>query len=182
MAVTVARWTLDRYHRAIAAGIFDGCPVELLNGLIVDIASEGPRHSNRSARLHAHFLFASRGRYTVRGGHPITLPSSSSEPEPVLALVRDRDYDSEHPQPDDIFLVIEFAQSSLAKDIKVKRLVYAIAGIQEYWVVNLKDNCVLVYRQPRGGDYQSQEKICVGQLAPLAFPDAAVSPEQILGT
>jgi Uma2 family endonuclease len=76
--------------------------------------------------------------------------------------------------PEDVYLVIEFSNSSLAKDTSEKRRTYAAALIQEYWVVNLPKRELIIYRQPANGDYQSQQRLTTGSLSPLAFPDVVV--------
>jgi len=180
MTVTLARWTLADHHTMLDAGLFEGRPIELLNGLIVEIPPEGPDHADTSTRLMPQLWSAAKGRYQVRAAKPISLLPNNSEPEPDIALVRDRSYRDAHPYPEDIFLVIEFANSSLEKDIEEKRLVYAQARLADYWVVNLKDRGVIIYRDPSEGDYQSEQKIYSGNLSPLAFPDVVININQFL--
>lgn len=180
MAITLARWTLDDYHAMVEAGLFADRAIELLNGLIIEMPPEGPNHADSSTRLMTQLWSAANGRYQVRAAKPISLPLIASEPEPDLALVRDRSYREAHPYPDDIFLVIEFSQSSLEKDTEDKRLVYAQAGIADYWVVNLRDRSVILYRDPSEGDYQWSQTIHRGTVAPLAFPDVAININRLL--
>lgn len=180
MAVTLARWTIADYHNIVDAGLFEGRPIELLNGLIVEMPPEGPDHADTSTRLMPQLWSAARGRYQVRAAKPISLPPNDSEPEPDIALVRDRSYRDAHPHPEDIFLVIEFSNSSLEKDTKEKRLVYAQAGLADYWVVNLRDRCIILYRDPLEGDYQSEQKVYSESIAPLAFPDVVIHINQFL--
>jgi Uma2 family endonuclease len=180
MTVTIARWTLADYHSMVRAGLFEGRPIELLNGLIVEMPPEGPEHADASTRLMPELWSAARGRYQVRAAKPISIPPNDSEPEPDIALVRDRSYKNAHPQPEDIFLVIEFSNTSLAKDTEDKPLVYAQAGIEEYWVVNLRDRCVILYRDPCEGNYQSEQKIFTGDTSPLLFPDVVISISWLL--
>jgi len=79
-----------------------------------------------------------------------------------------------------VFLVIEFSKSSLAKDTDEKRVAYAQAGIQDYWVVNLRDRHIIVYRTPVDGDYQSEQIISSGTITPLLFPDVAIAINPLL--
>jgi Uma2 family endonuclease len=180
MTVTIARWTLADYHSMIDAGLFEGRPIELLNGLVIEMPPEGPEHADASTRLMPQLWAAAKGRYQVRAAKPITIAASHSEPEPDIALVRDKSYRTAHPHPEDIFLVIEFSQTSLAKDTEDKRLVYAQAGIGDYWVVNLRKRYVSVYRELSGGDYRSEQKVASGNLSPLAFPDVVIDIKQFL--
>jgi Uma2 family endonuclease len=120
--------------------------------------------------------------FNVREGKPITLPDFS-EPEPDLAIVQPlgRMYLTHHPEPENIFWVIEFSASSLSKDLETKRRIYAGAGIAEYWVMNLVAMHLQVFRNPQAGDYQTAEILTTGELHPLAFPDITVSVEKLLG-
>lgn len=180
MSITLARWSLDEYHAILNAGVFSDRPIELLNGLIVEMAPEGPDHAEASNNVLEFFIGVARGRYRVRPAKPISIPQIASEPEPDLALVNPRSYGQQHPLPEDVFLVIEFSKSSLAKDTEEKRKIYAEAGIQDYWVVNLKDLQVIVYRNPMDGDYQLEQRMKSGAIAPLAFPDIALDVTTLL--
>ena len=86
----------------------------------------------------------------VRIQAPITL--SDGEPEPDLALVRGdrRDYLQHHPGPGDVVLVVEVADTSLARDRGIKKQTYAHAGIPAYWIVNLLERQIEVYTEPSG--------------------------------
>lgn len=182
MAVTLARWTLTDYHDMINAGLFEGRHIELLNGLIVEMPPAGPEQADSSTLLMPQLWRVASGRYQVRAGKPISLPPNASEPEPDIALVRDQSYRSAHPHPEDIFLVIEFSKTSLGKDTEDKRLVYAEAEIPEYWVVNLRENCVLVYREPSEGNYRLENKIFSGSISPLAFPDVVIGVNDLFSS
>lgn len=179
-SLPIARWSLNDYHRMIEAGLLEDRSIELLNGFMVEMAPEGPEHADCSTRLMPQLWSAANGRYQVRAAKPISIPTSESEPEPDIALVRDQSYRQSHPNPEDIFLVIEFSHSSLTKDTEDKRWVYAQAGIPEYWVVNLRDHQVLVYQTPVDGDYRSQQKFLSGFLSLLAFPDVALDVSELL--
>lgn len=182
MTVTLAKWSLDEYHQMIESGILAGRHVELLNGEIIEMAPEGPEHAqlNTDAADYLRQLLGSR--VLIRDAKPITLPNSGSEPEPDIAIVRPlRElYRTQHPYPEHIFWLIEYANSSLAKDLKSKRKAYASAGIAEYWVVNLKKGQVVVLRLPASGDYQRETTAVEGVLSPLTFPDVKVSVQRLL--
>lgn len=157
MTVITAKWSLNDYHRMIAAGILADRRVELLKGEIVERAIEGEPHaySRNEADEYLTELLGSRAK--IRQDSPITLPNDS-EPEPDIAIVQrlGREYRSHHPYPENIFWLIEYAESSLGKDLDVKSKVYAEAGISEYWVVNLKAMQLIVFRDPQNGEYASQ--------------------------
>ena len=143
------RWTLDRYHEAIRKGLFTAADrIELLYGKIVGLMPVGPPHSY-CVTLVADF---SRDRfekaYMYREEKPITIAATASEPQPDIAVVRQRDYSFENPGPDDIYLAIEIASSSLDKDQTVKVVLYAEADITEYWIVNLAKRRIEVHLNP----------------------------------
>ncbi len=180
MTLTTAKWTTDEYHRMIDAGILDERHVELLNGEIVEMAPEGIPHadlSDEAARYLGQLLW---DKARVRDSKPITL-SNNSEPEPDLCICRDIRYNTHHPYPEDIFWVVEFSNSSLAKDLQVKSKTYAAAGIKEYWVVNVKDARLIVFRSPSLEGYRTETTLTEGAICPIAFPDIAVSVEKLLG-
>lgn len=183
MTLTTAKWTVKDYHCMIAAGILAGRHVELLNGEIVEMAPEGESHAYSSDEAGEYLIYLLGDRAKVRQGKPITLPQSNSEPEPDIAVVQrlGRDYRKHHPYPENIFLLIEYSDSSLGKDLEVKSKVYAAAGIPEYWVINLQTMQLIVFRVPTDEGYQSTDTLTQGEIHPLAFPDLAVSIERLLG-
>ena len=182
MTLTTAKWTLDEYHQMIVSGILDHRRVELLNGEIVEMAPEGPEHAYLGDETGKYLGALLGDRARVREGRPITL-APNSEPEPDIAVVRPLGevYRQRHPYAEDIFWLIEFSNTSLAKDLKPKRQLYAAAVIPEYWVVNLKARQLLVFRDPSEGDYHHEEMLSQGTVAPLAFPEVAISLSRLLG-
>ena len=182
MTLTTAKWTVEDYHRMVAAGILEGRSVELLNGEIVEMAPEGEPHAYTSDEAGEYLIYLLGNRAKVRQGKPITLPQSNSEPEPDISIVQrlGRDYREHHPYPENIFLLVEYSDSSISKDLEIKTKVYAAAGIPEYWVVNLRKRQLIVFRWPTNEGYQSKETLTQGAIAPLAFPDVAVSIERLL--
>ncbi|MBW4516345.1 MAG: Uma2 family endonuclease [Timaviella obliquedivisa GSE-PSE-MK23-08B] len=180
-ALIPAKITLEQYHRIVEAGILDNCRVELLNGVIVEMSPEGTPHASDSSRA-GEFLVRLLGEQAhVRFAKPITLPNGS-EPEPDLAIAeRVEDYyRSHHPYPEDIFWVIEYSNTSLEKDLNIKADIYAEVNIREYWVVNLKDMKLIVFRDPLNGKYQSQQVMSESHIQPLAFPNVLIPVHQLL--
>lgn len=155
----LARINVEQYHRMLETGILhDGDRIELLDGLLVykDRSARGEGEMtigkghqfsvNRLTRLDR--LLTQFGCYMqVQGA--ITLPPNH-EPEPDGAIVRgqDSDYLDHHPGPSDLPCVIEVSDSSLPHDRTAKLAIYASAGIPQYVIVNLIDNCVETYEQP----------------------------------
>jgi Uma2 family endonuclease len=177
---TLAKWSVDDYHRMIEAGILRDRRVELLAGEIVEMSPETPIHYNTAKRGAKYLEELLAGKADVRFNGPITLPDS--EPEPDIAIVRlpESAYNNRHPEPDDIFWVIEVAKTSLKKDVDFKTSIYAIAAIQEYWILDLSNTRIIVFREPQNGQYITQQVIREGAIAPLAFPNVQVSVERLL--
>lgn len=152
---SIMKISVDRYHAMIEVGILGpDDPIELLEGLLVTKMPKDPPHiySTRAAReLLAKVL---PDGWDVRSQDPVTL--FDSEPEPDVAVVRGsmRDYTRRHPTLGEIGLVVEVADSSLERDRKVKKLIYARAEIPWYWLLDLINRRVELYSQPQDGDYR----------------------------
>ena len=149
--------TSAEYYQMIESGIIrEGEKVELILGQIFTMAAKGTRHTVATTRLIAELPMLIQRRAVVRCQEPITLPNNT-EPEPDIAIARLRsdDYINSHPAPADIILVIEVADSTIKFDRETKAPLYAAAGISEYWIVNLIDNRLEIYRQPEGSIYAS---------------------------
>jgi Uma2 family endonuclease len=88
-------------------------------------------------------------------------------------------YDERHPGSEDIFWLIEISDTTLAVDLSKKKQIYAAAGINEYWVMNVNANSLTVFRQPSGNDYLLKYKMSQGELMPLAFPEISVAVDRL---
>jgi Uma2 family endonuclease len=181
MAVTIAKWTLDEYHQMIATGLLDERRVELLKGEIVEMSPEGEPHAYSSSEVGDYLRGQLGDKAKIREAHPITLPNHS-EPEPDIAIAQPlgREYLQHHPYPENIFWLIEYSDSTLDKDLEIKRRVYAEVNIPEYWVVNLKARTLIVFRDPQDGDYVSKLTLMEGTVYALAFSEIALSVEKII--
>jgi Uma2 family endonuclease len=181
MTLIAAKWTVEDYHRMIASGILDDRQVEMLRGEIVEMMPEGEPHAYFSSEAGEYLIETLGKRATVRPAQPITLPNDS-EPEPDVAIVQrlGREYLAHHPYPENIFWLIEYSDSSLDKDLDFKSKIYAEANILEYWVVNLRKKCLIVFRDPQDGDYASKMTIIDGTICPVAFPTVEISVKAII--
>ncbi len=180
------RFTVDEYYRMAETGILSpNVRVELLEGEIVDMFPIGPFHSGVGTRLQTIFTKVGGDRWIVRIRYPIHL-DDGSEPQPDLALVKPRNdfYTGGHPQAPDVYLLVEVADSSVRFDREEKLPVYARAGIAEFWLVNLVERKVKLYRDPSpDGTYRSVAQARHGdRIAPAAFPDATMTVEALLGS
>ncbi|NCJ06106.1 Uma2 family endonuclease [Synechococcales cyanobacterium C] len=181
MTITLAKWTVADYHQMIEAEILKDRRVELLKGEIVEMAPEGEPHAYCSDEAGEYLAKLLGDRAKVRQAKPITLPNDS-EPEPDLAIVQrlGREYRSHHPYPENIFWIVEYANSSLMTDLDIKTKIYAEVNIPEYWVVNLKGLQLMMFRHPKKGEYLSKQTFTGGIIQPLAFPSIDISVDAIL--
>jgi Uma2 family endonuclease len=181
MTVTTDKWTIERYHQAIAEGLFQDCSVELLQGEIVVMPSEGVPHAYSNTEVADYLRTLLGDRVRIRDAKPVTLPNDS-EPEPDIAVVKPlgKIYLDHHPYPDDIFWLIEFSQATLSKDLGRKKSIYAEAGIGEYWVVNLNKTQLRVFRDLVDGKYTTELTLTEGAITPSAFPDIQIQVANLL--
>jgi Uma2 family endonuclease len=180
----VTRFTLEQYELMAEAGVFDGKHrqrVELIRGEIRQMTPIGIRHGavvDRLARLSFELLPADRAKIRIQG--MLSLPAVESAPEPDVLWLAPRDYSHRHPLPEDVLLLIEVAESSLAQDIGEKARLYAEAGITDYWVVNLPEDSVEVFREPGPAGYQTrQTRRGDEEIRPLAFDHVVITPSML---
>lgn len=177
-------FTVEDYHKMIASGVFTKYDrVELIRGEIVQMSPIGPVHAGRVDRINELFMFRLAGRVTVRVQNPVEL-DDTSEPQPDIALLRRRAdfYESGHPHPSDVFLLVEVADSTVRKDREVKMQLYAEDNISEVWLVDINEQCLEVYREPSVNGYQSVQKLESGDTVSIqAFPDVVFAVDEILG-
>jgi Uma2 family endonuclease len=180
-AIEMRHWTREEYDKMIAAGMFaPGERVELIDGKILRMAPQGSAHFT-AIRLAEEALRKAFGvGYQVRTQGPLSI-SSSSEPEPDIAVVTGtpRDYRDAHPST--ALLIIEVADTTLEYDRQSKRNLYAQADVQDYWIVNLVDRCIEVFRHAEQGTYGSTRRFFPGdRVSPLAAPEADIRVDQML--
>lgn len=181
---TRKHFTVDEYHKMGEAGILsEDDRLELIDGEIVQMSPINVPHQSCVDRLT--MLFAPRlvGRGIVRVQGPILL-DMENEPQPDVILLRQSDYAERqyHPQPEDILLVIEVADSTLRTDRRDKMPRYARAGISEAWIVNIPKKVVEIYSDPVDGKYTSVQRVGRGHtITPKALPDVTVQVDDFLG-
>lgn len=145
-------FSVSQYHQLAEAGIFKANDrVELLNGKIVMMSPIGPVHRRVVQRLSKLLDARLPADWEVMVQQPISL--AESEPQPDLSVVTavSAQRSDRHPVAAEIALVVEVADSTLTIDRRIKLPVYAAAGVREYWIVNLGQRQVEVYRQPSIG-------------------------------
>jgi Uma2 family endonuclease len=146
------RFSRAEYDHLVERGALAEQRVELIRGQIVPMSPPGPLQSSAIRRLNKLLTIALQNHADVQIQAPLAV-ADDSEPEPDIAVIEPGDYRSEHPVS--ALLVIEVADSSLVKDRHDKALLYAEAGIPEYWIVNVVEQTVEVYLHPEAGTYQT---------------------------
>ncbi len=173
------RISVERYDRMIESGIITPDDrVELLEGMLVNKMSKSPPHriANNKVR-HALEAVLPAGWY-LDVQEPIALDDSRPEPDAAVIRGRTEDYSTRHPEPREIAIVIEVADTSLRRDRESKRRIYARNGIAVYWIVNVADRLIDVYAGPSGPaeapDYATTSTYRPGDAVPVVIAGAQV--------
>ncbi|HXC51195.1 MAG TPA: Uma2 family endonuclease [Candidatus Limnocylindrales bacterium] len=143
-----AGYSSKQYFQLVEDGLLDSDePVELLDGLIVAKSPQNPRHAATTWRISTRLAKLLDGRAIVRSQLPV-IAGAFSVPEPDIAVVpiRDDEWQSEH--PDVCMLAVEVADSTLAQDRLTKSRIYAAAGVENYWIANLRSRQVEWFADP----------------------------------
>lgn len=180
------RWTRAECERLEALGIFEHQHLELIEGELIDKMGKNRPHVGVAALLTA-WLIQIFGGLRVNAESPIEVAledNPDSRPEPDLIVVNSEyagaRFWSATPQPQDLDLVIEIADTSLAFDLTVKAPLYARAGIGDYWLLDIPGRRMIVHRDPKDGEYRSVVSYSEQEsVAPLAAPDASFQIQSV---
>lgn len=177
------RFTVEEYYRMAEAGILRPDErLELIEGEIIVMSPQGPRHASIAARATKWFVLHCADRCAVRIQMPIHL-DDLSEPEPdVILAVGDNDlYDDHHPTPKEILMAMEVSDSTLEFDRVRKSLAYSQAGIRQYCLLNVQSRELEDYRQPGKDGYRSKQIYSTDESFNLAaFPNISVNVADLL--
>jgi Uma2 family endonuclease len=169
--IPVKRWTVEEYHELVRAGLLDEDErYELLEGWLVTKMTRNPPHETAVATLCGLLFKGLPDPYTCRAQGAITLADSEPEPDVAIYPGPQSRYRTHHPGPGELVLVIEVSDGSLARDWGIKLRTYARAGIAEYWIVNLIDHQIEVYREPSAAEpasYAEPEIFSSGTSVPV---------------
>ncbi len=188
MAIRTKRWTRLEYERLIDLGAFGPDDrVELLGGQLVVREPQGRAHAT-AVRLVTHALRSAFGSGWVIEAHlPVPL-DEESEPEPDVTVVAGAPRDVLATHPSRPALVVGVALASLSLDRTEKAGLYASASVEDYWIVDLVDHVLEVYRDPRadaaaphGWRYESARVLQrLDRVRPLAAPSAEIRVADLL--
>lgn len=179
----VKRFTADQYIEMIRVGILTKRDrVELVDGIITEMAPSGPDHNWGVQRLHRLFRPAEDKYYVFVQGTVVIGESQVFDPDVAFVkLSAAIDNPPRHPQSDEIDLIVEIADSSITQDREVKAAAYAAADIQEYWVVDLYRRLIWVHRDQSGRVYRTITSVDKhSSVCPLAYPSLSIRVQDFL--
>jgi Uma2 family endonuclease len=181
--VTLRRFTVNDFHRMGEAGILhEDDRVELIEGEIVEMAAIGTRHFACVNGLTRLLIRAAGDDAIVSVQNPVRL-DEHSEPQPDLAVLRVRDYRESLPMPEDVLLLIEVSDTTLAYDRGVKLPLYSRAGIQEVWIVDVAHEVIERHTDPSGDGYRRIERARRGETTEsVALPELTLGVDTVLGS
>ncbi|HUG69776.1 MAG TPA: Uma2 family endonuclease [Pirellulaceae bacterium] len=182
---TTLKLSVAEYDDMVAKGAFDGLAkkIELIHGEVQAMNPACPVHDDLIEYLTDWSKEnTDRRQIRVRVQLGLSLPEFDSRPEPDVLWVKARRYLAGHPQASDVLLLIEVSDSSLKLDRDQKAELYAKAAIVEYWIVNMADEVVHIYRDPDHSGYRTLNTVARGGAAtPLIQPAAALNISDLFG-
>ncbi len=177
-------WTVERFYRAANANVFDDPGrLEVIQGRIMEKMPTGPLHTTISYDLAERLRETFGAGYLVREERAIHV-AFDGEPLPDVALVRGKssDYRAGHPTPDRVSLLIEVSVTSVEYDLGEKALLYARAGIADYWVVLVNEAVLVRHWEPTPEGYKEVRRLAgADTLSPLAAPNVVWTVNALLG-
>mgnify|MGYP003382241006 CR=1 FL=1 len=181
VAVPYHRWSVEEYHQMAQAGLLDETDrVELIEGELIDMAPIGSKHAFRVDSIARALQRAAGTSFLVRVQNPILL-GELSELQPDIAVVKDKNYSEAHPGPEDVLLIVEVSDTTLAYDRDVKLSLYARRGIPEVWLLDVNAGELTVYREPAEGQYRLIRKPTRAEaVSPTLVPAVAISLAEVL--
>ena len=175
------RWTRAEFEKAVKMGLFHAeARLELLDGEIIEMAAQDSLHATGVQLVQDALLSVLPKGYMVRVQLPFAL-DDGSEPEPDVAVVvgRPRDFRDRHPESAQ--LLVEVAYTTISYDRTRKLSAYARKRIPEYWILNLNDRHLEVYREPVGESYSTKRTLRAGESAsPLPQPGISIAVDDLL--
>jgi len=177
------RITVDEYDRMIECGILtEDHAIELIHGELVKKMPIGDRQAYSVNALSQQFSSKCALLAWISVQNPVRLSDSKPEPDVMVLLPPGSKYRNATPRPSDVLLLVEVSDKTLDKDRDIKGPLYAQNNICEYWIVNLIDDCVEVYRRPQpDGSYAEKYIRQKGETLDMAaLPGIAIRVDDIL--
>jgi Uma2 family endonuclease len=175
--------SVEKYHQLIEAGIFSkNDKVELIEGRIVEMSPKGVLHATAMSRITRSMIRHFDEKAVIRIQDPILL-NDKSEPEPdlVLAQLPDVRYMLHHPKPEDIYLVMEVSDSTIAYDRKELAPWLAQNGVLQFCLLNIRGRELEDYREPGVDGYRAKRTYSEEESFSLtAFPEIAIKVSDLL--
>jgi len=177
-------FNVDEYYRMAEVGLLsEDDRVELIEGEIVEMSPIGKTHGGTVKRSN-RFLNRKLGDSVIVSVQDPVRLNDFSEPQPDLALLKPRKdfYSNSHPEPEDVLVVIEVADTTVNYDRNIKLPLYARAGIPEAWLIALPKDIIEVHSQPEGGKYKKVQRLKRGKsLISFSIPGFACKVDDLLG-
>lgn len=180
-AVQTYRWTREAFERLGETGVLPpDARVELVNGNLVEMSPQGSQHATALRKAEEALRDVFRSGFDVRTQLPLAL-SETDEPEPDVAVVPGTIDDYRDAHPSEAVLAVEVADTSLEFDRREKLRAYARGTVPEYWILNLRDRCLEVYRTPAGEDYRTKQTFdAADTVQPSAQPEHPIAVDALL--
>lgn len=181
-AMPYHRWSVEEYHQMALSGLLDETDrVELIEGELIDMAPIGSKHAFRVDGIARALQLAVGRTYLVRVQNPLSL-GEHSEPQPDIAVVKDKSYADSHPVAEDVLLVVEVSDTTLQYDRDVKLSLYARHGIPEVWLLDVNAGELTIHREPDAGQYRLIRKpATTDTVAPTLVPGVTLRLAEITG-
>ena len=180
---TTRKFNTENYEQMFKSGILTPQDkVELIRGEIIEMSPIGLKHAATVIRLTNFLPLLLGNKVLISVQNPVQL-NDYSQPEPDLAILENRDdfYLAKRPTIKDIILLIEVADSSIKYDKEIKLPLYAENKVQETWIINLNNDTIEVYRQPKNNFYQQIQILTkTEEISCLAFPEIIIPITSLL--
>ena len=174
-----ATFSIDEYEHMIACGAFVGPNekrIELIRGELRMMSPQGAEHGELVGQLNdwSHDV-VDRRHIKIRIQSSVGIPEFDAQPEPDVVWVESKSYARSRPEPHEILLLVEVADSSLSYDLGEKCQLYAEAGIRDYWVFDIPDRLVHVFRDPSSAGYRTRDSFSANDhVTPLLVDDVSL--------
>jgi Uma2 family endonuclease len=177
-------WTVEAFTKASEAGVFGYSErLELIQGRIIKIMGQGPRHATLASEIADMLRDAAKKQFAIREEKPVRI-DFDGEPIPDVMVLsgRQADYGNQQPVPEDVRLLVEVSVTTVEYDLGEKALLYAQAGVTDYWAVLVNEAAIVVHREPSPEGYQNVMRLAgTDSLSPLAMPEVVWTVNALLG-